>query len=89
MRVFVIGCLRLEPSRLVGMKAAVRARDIVLFGVGSGFRWSPQDSTHTALSVECPELTRADVWSPCAAIDGLQDKIRATLSAEPRRTAQV
>ncbi|MET8871488.1 hypothetical protein [Nocardia sp. NPDC004604] len=54
---------------------------------GCDVRWSQRDSTHIAVSVEFPELTCA--WSSRAAIDGLEDKIRATLAAEPSRTEAV
>ncbi|MEV6339383.1 hypothetical protein AB0M12_32280 [Nocardia vinacea] len=71
--------------------AAVRAREIErrLFGTGSDVRWSPRDSTHIAFNVGFPELTCANAWFSRAAIDGLEDKIRAALSAEPSWTVEV
>ncbi|WP_040690741.1 hypothetical protein [Nocardia vinacea] len=71
--------------------AAVRAREIErrLFGVGSDVRRSPRDSIHIAFNVGFPELTCADAWFSRAAIDGLEDKIRAALSVEPSRTVKV
>ncbi|WP_328401591.1 hypothetical protein [Nocardia sp. NBC_00403] len=71
--------------------AAVRARAIErrLGGMVCDVRWSPRDSAYIAFGAEFPELTCADAWSSRAAINGLEDKIRAALSAEPSRTVEV
>lgn len=70
--------------------AAVRAREIERrLGAGSDVRWSPRDSTHIALNVGFPQLTRANALVLARSDRRLEDKIRAALSAEASRTVEV